>query len=400
VPFGRPAERPDDPVRMTGGSGGTDAYARVVVTATSAGAVPSSQRTPTVHVETGPSALELLDGGWDDLLAREPLPNPTLSSTWLRELARWQTGVPLVAVAESGGVLVAGAALELRGGGRLGPRVAAWLGPVEQHFSPDMLADPRYPGAAEAVVAAVLDVADVLSIGAPVSGPAARALAAVAPWHEAVVTGERWLLPWPAPRLAYAQKRAARELRHARGAGVEVEVRVAAEPDDVARALVRLFRIHRDRWRGRANETPRFATTRAHRLWNLHAVAALAVGGHVRIAEVTEDGRPIAASLGFVHGGGAVGHTQAIRPGGVLREPGHVAILACLEALAAAGATGFDLGVSSGEAGGPKTRLGSIADPIALLFAAASSRRQRTYEAARLLRDGLRRVGKTAAWPR
>lgn len=374
-----------------------------MVTATSeapAGSVSSPQRTTAVHVETGPSALELLDGSWDDLLARGPLPNPTQSSTWLRELARWQTGVPLVAVAESGGVLVAGAALELRSSGRLGPRVAAWLGPVEQHFSPDLLADPLFPGAADAVVAAVLDVADVLSIGAPISGPAAQALAAVAPWHERAVTGERWLLPWPAPRLEYARSRAAYEIRRARRAGVEVDVLVAAEPDEVARALARLFRIHRDRWRDRANETPRFATTRAHRLWNMRTVAALAAGGHVRIVEVTENGRTVAGNLGFVHSGGGVGHTQALRPGGALREPGHVGSLACLEALAAAGATGFDLGVSSGQAGGPKARLGSIADPMALLFAASSPRRQRTYGAARLVRDGLRHVGKTAAWRR
>lgn len=365
-----------------------------------AGSVSSPQRTPAVHVEMGPSALELLDGSWDDLLARGPLPNPTQSSTWLRELARWQTGVPLVAVAESGGVLVAGAALELRGGGRLAPRVAAWLGPVEQHFSPDLLADPRFPGAADAVVAAVLDVADVLSIGAPASGPAARALAAVAPWHESVVTGERWLLPWPAPRLEYARSRTARDVRRARRAGVEVEVRIAADPDDVARALARLFRIHRERWSGRADETPRFATTRAHRLWNMRTVAALAAGGHARIVEVTENGRTVAGSLGFVHSGGGVGHTQALRPGLILREPGHIATLACLEALAAAGATGFDLGVSSGQAGGPKARLGSIADPIVLLFGAASPGRQRTYGAARIVRDGLRRVGQAAAWQR
>jgi CelD/BcsL family acetyltransferase involved in cellulose biosynthesis len=345
-----------------------------------------------VRTATGAAGLELLDERWDDLLARQPLPNPTLSATWLRELARWRTGLPFVVVAETQGRLVAGAALELRRGRGLSPRVATWLGPVEQHFSPDLLADPAVPGGAEAVVAAVLGEADVLSIGAPASGPAAAALDRVAPWRRAITTGERWLLPWPAPRLDYARSRVAHDLRRAARLGVAVEIRVAAEPEEVARTLARLFRIHRDRWRDRPGETPRFATTRVHRLWNLRTVAAMAAGGHVRIIEVLEDGRPVAGNLGFVHAHGAVGHTQAIRLGGALREPGHVAMLAGLEALAEAGAVGIDLGVTSAEPGSPKARLGPTPDPIRLLLAAASPRRQRAYETIRQLRNAGRRL--------
>jgi len=41
-----------------------------------------------VTTATGRAALELLDDRWDELLGLQPLPNPTLSSTWLRQLAR------------------------------------------------------------------------------------------------------------------------------------------------------------------------------------------------------------------------------------------------------------------------------------------------------------------------
>ncbi len=349
-----------------------------------------------VRLLTGDAALDLLDRRWDDLLAKQALPNAMLSSCWLRALARWRTGTPLVAVAEEDGRIVAGAALELRGGG-LGPRAATWLGPVEQQFSPDALEDPERPGAAEAVFAAVLGEVGLVSVGAPAAGPAARALAAVAPWRTAAVTGERWLLPWPAPRLDYARKRSAYELRRAERQGVEIELRAATDRASVQAALVRLFRVHRDRWRDRPGETPRFATTAAHRRWNLDAVGELADRGQVRLVELLEDGRLVAGNLGFVHGCGGLGHTQAIRPG-VMRDAGHALMLGALDALASGGATAFDLGVSSGQAGGPKARLGATADPIALIAAASSPRRQRAYETGLHARRAARRLRTRAAW--
>ena len=102
-----------------------------------AAVAPARTRTGlTVVVETGEGGLAMLDDRWDDLVARQPLPNPLLTAAWLRELARWRTGLPFVVAAESDGTLVAGAALELRRpGGRLGPTVATWLGPVEQIIS-------------------------------------------------------------------------------------------------------------------------------------------------------------------------------------------------------------------------------------------------------------------------
>jgi len=334
-----------------------------------------------VRVLSGLPALEELDGRWDTLLARQPLPNPTLSSTWLRAAARWETGTPLVAVVEEGGLLLAGAALEVRHGGRFSPRVATWLGPARQLVSPDVLALPDRPEAAQALLAGVFEAADVISVWTQASGVAAQALAAVAPWRRVVRTNDRWLLPWPAPRLDYARERAAYEVRRALRRGARVEVRVVAEPAETEAALLRLFRVHRDRWRDRAEETPRFATTAEHRRWNRGVVRDLAVDGHVRIAEVLEDGRAVAGCLGFVYGHGGLGHTWAVRPGGEMRQPGHVAVLACVDALATAGATVMDLGLGSGGPNTPKARLGSLPDPAVAILAAGTRSHQRPYEA-------------------
>ncbi|HEX7581710.1 MAG TPA: hypothetical protein VF321_01370, partial [Gaiellaceae bacterium] len=213
-----------------------------------------------VRVLSGLSALDVLDARWDMLLARQLLPNPTLSSTWLRAAARWETGTPLVAIVEEGGLLLAGAAFEVRHGGRLSPRVATWLGPALQLVSPDVLVLPDRPEAAQALLAGVFEAADVLSVSTQASGVAAQALAAVAPWCRVVRTSDRWLLPWPAPRLDHARECAAYEVRRTLRRGARVEVRVAAEPAEIEAALLRLFRVHRDRWRDRAEETPRFAT--------------------------------------------------------------------------------------------------------------------------------------------
>ena len=346
---------------------------------------------PRVQVAAGPAALSLLDARWDALVGQQALPNPTLSSTWLREVARWQSGTPLVVIALDGGDLVGGVTLEVRRAARHGPRLLTWLGPVEQQFCPDILVDPEHPGAGELVLAAALQEADALTVGVSASGEAARALHVVAPWHNVAVTGERFIVACPPPRLEYARKRAAYELRRAARLGADVTVRVAADPDDIAAALVRLFRIHRERWRDRPDETPRFATTRAHRLWNMRTVAAMAAGGNARIAEVIEDGRAVAGAVGFLHGTGGLGHTQAVEIGGKLRQPGHIAVLACVEALAEAGATAVDLCYGSGEASGPKARLGAVSDPIELVFAARTPHLQRPYQALRYVRHAVRR---------
>jgi CelD/BcsL family acetyltransferase involved in cellulose biosynthesis len=298
-----------------------------------------------------------------------------------------------VAVAEEDGRLLGGAAFQLRRrGGPLGVWAAGWLGPTEQLCSPDLLVHPAHPEAAEAIVAAVLAVGDAVALAAPAAGPTARALRVVAPWSRAEELGRRWTVPWPPPRLAYARRRAGFELRRAARRGGEVEVCVAAEPAEVAAALVRLFRVHRDRWSDLPDESLRFARTRALRRWNAAAADAMAAAGNARIAEVAENGRTVGACLGFLHGRGGIAHTQALRVDATLREPGHIAVLACVEALVEAGASRIDLGPGSARPGGPKTRLGAIPEPIHGLFAARDPARQRAFDVAHRVQRARRRV--------
>lgn len=345
-----------------------------------------------VEAETGPAALHLLDERWDALLRRQPLPDPCLGSTWLRRLAAVERGTPLVVVARSGDRLVAAAALALRRpGGRLGPVVAGWLGPPEQVLYADALADAEHPDGVAALLPAVFEHADLLHVAAPGSGPVAAALAAAAPWRRAAVLEQRWVVSCPPARHGYARRRAATETRRAERFGARVEVRVHVGGDELDAALVRLFRIHRARWEGRSDASPRFASSAAHRRWNRAAVTELAAAGQVRLAEVVEDDRTLAACLGFVAGRGGVAHTQAMRRDGVMREPGHLAVLRCVEALGEAGAVAVDLQIGGAAPGSPKIRLGAEPQPVLELVAARSPSRQRALGSLRRVALAARR---------
>lgn len=337
-----------------------------------------------VTVATGDDALALLGDDWDELVLRQRLPNPTLSAAWLRALAGWRTGTPIVAVAESQGRLVAGIALELRRPGvLLGPLLATWLGPAEQQVSPDLLVEPGRPDAGARLLARVLEEVQVLHVAAAANGPAAAALAEVTPWRRIAPIGQRWTVACPPARHAYATRRIGSELRHAERLGARVDVAVHSEPAAVDAALVRLFRIHRDRWHGRADLNPRFASSSLHRRWNRDAVAALAAAGGVRLVEVIEDGRTQAACLGMLVGRGGLAHTQAMRDGGRMREPGHLALLECVDALGAAGAELVDLSVGTAQPGTPKARLGAEPETMLGILATRSAGWQRPIEVAR-----------------
>ncbi len=345
---------------------------------------------PAVRVAHGADALDLLDDRWDELLLRAEFPNPLLSAGWLRRLACLRHGTPLVAIAEEDGALLAGAALETgRRGGRVGPTVATWLGPPEQHCSPDLLVDSGRPEAGEALVSGLLEEVDALSLGTAASGNAARALEGAAPWHTASAYTVRWVLRGPA-RVDYVRTRAEADVRRAERLGVRVEVRVSSEPDELAPALVRLFRLHRERWAGRSDLQARFAESREHRRWSAAALGDQAALGRVRLAEVSEDGRLVAAALGLVLGAGGLGHTTAMRTGGALRQPGHLASLVRIEAMLAAGATAIDLGHGAGEPGGPKARFAPQAEPLVMFLAARTRSRQRRLAVLRRTRDAVR----------
>jgi CelD/BcsL family acetyltransferase involved in cellulose biosynthesis len=318
-----------------------------------------------VRLIEGPGAIAALDDRWDALVARQPVPNPTLTSTWLRELVAWEPGVPLVAVAEADGRLLAAGAFGVRRPGRiLGPRVATWLGTDNYWYSPDLLVDPEVPDAGIALMSSVLEHVGAVEISLPADGIAAATLRARLPQlHEEKRTDE-WVTPLPPPRLEYAANRVAHVRRRAERRGAHLEEDIARSPDEVAAALERMFSIHHGRWDGKANAITRFSTTDGHREWYRRVIASMAAQDSVRIIEVREDRRLIASLLGLFAGSGAMLHLMAVDPGAHLRQPGHGSLLAWVNEAMACGATVMDLCWGAGGPNSPKSRLGPTGIPV------------------------------------
>jgi CelD/BcsL family acetyltransferase involved in cellulose biosynthesis len=344
-----------------------------------------------VRAEIGESCGSVFDDRWDDLVRRQPLPNPTLSATWLRHLVEWE-GEPVAIVVEQNGALLAAGAFGLyRPGGRVGPTFARWLGDHRQWFSPDVLVDPDTPSAGEIVIDALLGLADVVHLPAAENGAAYVALRAKVPWLSELPGAEGWIAPLPPPRTEDALRRFEKDSRRAERRGAEVAFRLASTPDEVIAALERLFVLHAERWRNRQGEIPRFSTTDAHRAWYRRVVAAMAERGEVLITEVMEDGEVFASDMGFVAGHGGVTHTTAVRLGGRLDEPGRATQLQLCLALEAAGVRAIDLGWGACEPGSPKSGLGPTRVVVKRLLAAGSRRSQRALDGASRLRELTRR---------
>ncbi|MCW2963784.1 MAG: Acetyltransferase domain [Actinomycetia bacterium] len=334
-----------------------------------------------VRVAAAEAGLEMLDASWDALARRQPCPNPALSATWLRELAKWEPGVPLIVRVEAEGRLVTAGAFGLRRpAGRLGPMLATWLGDERQWFSPDLLVDPNYADCGSSVVDAVLGAADAIQLSAAADGSMARALRDCVPWVHTAPRTSGWVVPIPPPRLEYAKRRVQYVQRRAERRGARVAVVVAEEAEEVRAALERLFVIHRERWDGRPGEIARFSTTERHRDWYRGLVSLLAARNEVRVCEVSEDGTVVASTLLFLCDRGSAFHTTAIRPANALLRGGHVALLACVEAAASAGAEVMDLGWGACAPESPKARFGPTPVPVARLRAASSPRRQRLFD--------------------
>ncbi len=345
-----------------------------------------------VRAEVGESCGLLFDDRWDDLVRRQPFSNPTLSATWLRHLVEWEEGQPVAIVVEQDGMLVAAGAFGLyRPAGRVGPTFARWLGDHRQWFSPELLVDPEVSAAGEAVVDALLGLADVIHLPAAAYGAAYVALRARVPWLTELPGAEGWIAPVPPPRTEELLKRFRRDCRRAARRGAEVRLLLASSPDEVVVALERLFVLHAERWRMRGGEIPRFSTTEAHRAWYRRVAAALAERGEALIAEVIEDGELFAAELALTAGRGAVMHTTAVRLGGKLNEPGRASQLLLFRALEEAGVQAIDLGWGACEPGSPKAAVGPTCVIVKRLLAAGSRRSQRALEAALTLRGLTRR---------
>jgi CelD/BcsL family acetyltransferase involved in cellulose biosynthesis len=348
----------------------------------------------TVRLEKGERCTTLLDQRWDALVRRQPLPNATLSSPWLERLVEWEDGVPVVVTVEKDGALVGAAAFGVYSpAGRVGPRLVRWLGDHRQWFSCDLLVEPGFDAAGEAVLDAALGLGHGLHLPAPAEGPCARALRALAPWCDVLRGAEGWVAALPPPRWERVVQRYERDRRRADRRGAVVTERVATGPGDVAAALERLFELHAARWRAKGGEIPRFSTTERHRDWYRRLVAAMAARGEALIVEILENGVVVAADLGFLAGRGSISHTTSIRADARLDEPGHACQTAFLEAAQASGAEAVDLGLGAGEPGGPKASIGPDRVVHERFLVASSPRRQRLLSALIRLRSATRLGG-------
>lgn len=335
---------------------------------------------PSVRHAVGARALALLDERWDELVGAQPLPNPTNSAAWLRGVARWPgASTPRVILVERDGVLLAGGAFwerPLTSHG--GPAVATFLGDRRPGMAPDLIEHPDAPVAGRAVMRRLLKEVPVFRPSAlRVAGPAARALADVAPWSrwkDEEIGGFTVLLPHE--RIGRRRREVRYERRRAEKTGVSIEARVVRGAD-VAPALDRLLELHRRQWSQRADNSSRFSTTEDDRAWHREQVGALADQGRALIGEVLEDGRLRGSALVLLHGRGAMLHTIALDPSGSLRGAGNAAVLTVVEAATEDGAAAMALGRG---AGGHKDRFHPDPDDFARVLAARNPYWQRVVE--------------------
>ena len=338
-----------------------------------------------IEVHEGRDALEALDGRWEALMDRQPLPSATMLPDWLRA-ARGGDPRCLVPLVWSHRDLVGGGAFRRE---RLGPvTVATWLAGAR---FPGILADPAAPGAGAAVIRAALERCHVLWLPrTPGLGAALPAIEAAAPWRMvAPVRPGGYAVELPPKRLEHARGKAAYARRRAARRDAEVRTEIHADPDAVRPAFDRLVQLYRTRWSSREREGESYSDITCESERYRRVLPVLAERGRVRIVEVLESGRLVAATLGLLAGRGALFHTTATDTGGVLRGPGHIAMLAWVEEAAAAGAHRMYLGRGAGEPEGPKARLGAHEVPLADVLAAPSPTRQR---AVRLGLSALHRV--------
>jgi hypothetical protein len=338
----------------------------------------------------GADARALLDDPrWDDLVRSRPRPNPTLLGCWQRALLGLGAGTPLAVAVEQGARLVAGGAFATRATARGRLTMACWPGGSFQPFSPDVLAES--PAAADALVDALLGEVGLVRLWAVGRGPLVAALRRRAPWASIRAgRASTWVVSLPLrPELRSGQVRElAKDERRALRAGVALDISVAERPEDAVPAVVRLFRLHRERWAGRPEENASFSSTRRTRAVYREAVAAAARAGYVRVIEVREraggeaggdgggEGRLVASQLALLAGRGAVTHTTAMSRG-TSRSPGHHAFLATLDLMAEAGCELVDIGGGALESTSPKGRLAPAHDPFVEIAAARSPSIQR-----------------------
>lgn len=346
-----------------------------------------------VRVARGAEVADVLDARWDALVAQAAIPNPTLTSDWLRELLPHARGRPLAVTVESEEGLVAGGLFEVLSVGRRGgPRLATLIAGGFSILYTDMPVASDAPHAALLVAEALLEEAHSFEILCTSEGAFAKALAERTPWCRVRPSIEGWVTPLPPPKLEAARRRAEYDLRRAERAGAVVTVRVAEESGPVAEALERLFDLHEERWHGRADALPRFSTTEDQRGFYRRAVGTLARSRKARLVEVVDDGVVVSSYLGLLCGRGALFHTTATRLGGTLQSPGQVGMVAWADAAVSAGAELMFLGRGATQPEGPKARIGGGPLPFVSVFAGRTKTIQQVLYQGLLLRHRARRL--------
>jgi CelD/BcsL family acetyltransferase involved in cellulose biosynthesis len=328
-------------------------------------------------------ALEDAADEWDDLLRRQPLPSPTLTTAWLS--AQRGEGEPRVVLARREGKLVAGGAFRVTRAGRL--RTATWLG---GNRLPGILADPEEPPEVGAdVIRAMRDECEILWLTRVNSlGPTEAAVAAALPWARwTQVESPAYMTPLPPPRLAHARSRAAYESRRAERKGAKLEIAVARRPGEILAAFDRLVELYLRRWETDEAAGAAYSDVATEQERYRQLLPVLAARDTVRIVEVLDGGRLLASLLGLVHGAGAFFHTTATDPSPALRGPGHLAMLAWVDEAIALGATGMYLGRGGGHPQGPKARLGATEVPLVDVLASSSRSLQPVLAAAAAVRS-------------
>jgi CelD/BcsL family acetyltransferase involved in cellulose biosynthesis len=354
----------------------------------------SSRASGALRVETlrGDDAVAALDASWDRLVSAQGVPNPTLSSAWLRETARLEPGTPMLVRIREGDELVAGAALGLRRLRSRGPRVVGWLGRQFELFFPDFVAAPEDAHLAERLLEVALSEAQLVylyetsRVGLALQAVDRRVPhARISPWRDCL------FVDLPPPRLERLERKQAYELRRAERLGAAVAVRVLREPDEVVAGLDRFFELHGDRWQGREHGDNRFRGE-LEQTWYRGTFRALAERDAVRIVEALENGTVVASQLNLLHGRGALFLATATRVGGAVRGPGHVVMLRSATEAHEAGAEVMNLGAYAEDPGGPKDRLG----PFRVPSCRALIVRSRTLQGCVDLTLGARRWVRTA----
>jgi hypothetical protein len=336
-----------------------------------------------LRVERGGSAAGLLDDRWDDLVRRQELPNPTLSTPWLKALVAIERSEPVtVAVLAEERLVAAAAIARARPVIPGAPHVSRWLGNPESQRLPDMLVDPEEPEAGRLLASALAGEAWATHFAnVPLGGNAARFVGELMPWARRESRTPAVIAPLPPTGLRRARKKAHYYVRHALREGVAVETVVRRRPAEVLPALERLFVLHEQRWRGREGAVQQFRSEHDRWLYR-QGVGGLARRGEARIVETWEDGTLVASNLCLLAARGAMFHTTATRLGGRLEGPGHVALLAMVEEAMEAGAEIMYLGRGLS---GPKRRMRPELVPAGSLFVARRRAAQRALAAALIL---------------